>query len=100
MDAPQQQPQQPAPIREVAIVFNGAINTPMTTKLRNAMCAALNGGYMGQANLPCKKLWLLMNSGGGSIEDGFALYNLLRSFNCDVVTVNMGQIASIANIVL
>lgn len=35
---------------------------------------------------------------GGDLEDGFSLYNFLRLCPIKVVTVNMGHIASIANI--
>lgn len=84
---------------EVALVFNGPISAPATVRLRSAICAATNGGFPGQNGTRCRKLWLLISSGGGNIEDGFALYNLLRTLKCEVVTVNMGQIASIANVI-
>ena len=84
---------------DIAIVFNGPINTPATTKLRTMICSAANRGLDGNTAVPCTKLWLLMNSGGGSLDDGLSLYSLLRTITPEVVTVNMGQIASIANVV-
>ena len=39
-----------------------------------------------------------MSSSGGALEDGFALYTLLKTQRLKVITVNMGQIASIANV--
>ncbi|MGC2518295.1 MAG: ATP-dependent Clp protease proteolytic subunit [Burkholderiales bacterium] len=80
------------------LVFSGPITHPATTKLRNAICGAVNGVFAGQNNQKCEKLFLLMNSSGGSLDDGFSLYNLLRTIQTEVVTVNMGQIASIANV--
>jgi ATP-dependent protease ClpP protease subunit len=82
---------------EVALAFNGPINAPATTRLRNAICGIANGGNTNN-QIP-SKFWLLISSSGGNVEDGFALYNLLRILTCEVVTVNMGQIASIANVV-
>jgi ATP-dependent protease ClpP protease subunit len=82
---------------EVALVFHGPINGPATTKLRNAICGMANGGSS-KDGLPPSRLWLLMSSGGGNLEDGFSLYTLLRSLQVELVTVNMGQIASIANV--
>lgn len=78
----------------VALNFHGPINAPATIRLRNAICATANGSQAG----PCDKLILLLSSWGGSLEDGFSLYNLIRSIKTEVVTVNMGQIASIANV--
>jgi ATP-dependent protease ClpP protease subunit len=97
MNAPHPAP--PPPHKPVALVFNGPINHPATTKLRNAICAAVNGGLAGQAGVCCNPLYLLISSPGGAIEDGFSLYNLLRVIEPDVITINMGQIASIANVV-
>jgi ATP-dependent protease ClpP protease subunit len=48
------------------------------------------------------RLFLLLNSTGGSLDDGFALYNLIRlyeAFKIEVVTVNMGMVASVANVI-
>jgi ATP-dependent protease ClpP protease subunit len=82
---------------EVALVFNGPLIAPATTRLRNAICAIANGGNTNN-QIP-SKFWLLISSSGGNVEEGFALYNLLRVLKCEVVTVNMGQIASTANVV-
>ena len=39
-----------------------------------------------------------MSSTGGALEEGFSLYSLLRSIPLPVTTVNMGMVASIANV--
>jgi ATP-dependent protease ClpP protease subunit len=47
------------------------------------------------------EVFLLLNSGGGSLDDGFSLYSLIRTIAAQgvhVTTVNMGLIASIANV--
>jgi ATP-dependent Clp protease protease subunit len=84
---------------DIALAYNGPINTPATTKLRSAICGLANRGTDGNTAAPCQKLWLLLNSSGGNLDDGLSLYNLLRTLKIEVVTVNMGQIASIANVV-
>jgi ATP-dependent protease ClpP protease subunit len=84
---------------DIAIVFHGPINPPATIRLRNAICQTTNRGLDGNTATICTRLWLLMSSSGGSIEDGIGIYNLLRTIKCEVVTVNMGQIASIANVI-
>jgi ATP-dependent protease ClpP protease subunit len=87
----------------LALVFQGPMNPPATTKLRNAICAASNERLtpmQGQAVGPKRfdTLFLLMSSPGGSLEEGFALYGLLRSVPIKVITVNIGIIASIATV--
>lgn len=81
----------------VALVFHGPINPPATVRLRNAICGA-TGSLPGLNGQPCSKLYLLMSSPGGNLDDGFSLYYLLRTLSFELVTVNMGQIASIANV--
>jgi ATP-dependent protease ClpP protease subunit len=67
----------------VALVFSGPIGHPATSRLRNALCGIANEQIMGPNNQPMgrryDKLYLLLNSGGGSLDDGFALYSLLRT---------------------
>jgi ATP-dependent protease ClpP protease subunit len=83
----------------VALAFHGPTSYPATKNLRNALCN-FGGGQPNQGlnGVVFKKLYLLLSSEGGSIEDAFSLYNLLRSLPVTVVTVNMGQIASAGNI--
>lgn len=79
----------------IALVFHGPTNYPATKSLRNALCAF--GNCLPNANhggVVFDKLYLLMTSEGGSIEDALAIYNLIEALPVDVVTVNMGQIAS------
>lgn len=84
---------------EVALVYHGNIGVPATTRLRNALCSAALGGLAQLNNVRPTKLYLLISSMGGSLEDGISLYNLLRALQIPLVTVNMSAIASIANVV-
>ena len=79
----------------VCVNFHGPINHPATTKLRNTLCAVLNDRTP-DGKRKHDKLWLLMNSLGGAIDDGFALFGFLRSLPIELTTVNVGMIASIA----
>lgn len=89
-----------------ALVFNGPINHPATSRLRNGICQLVNERVLNAQGVPTgrkfDKVHLLLNSTGGSLDDGFALYSLLRTLPCfgiEVTIVNMGLIASIANVV-
>ena len=43
---------------------------------------------------------LVINSGGGSVSDGFAILDVINSLNSDVVTVCSGMCASMAAVLL
>jgi len=79
----------------VALVFHGPMNYPATKNLRNALCAY--GGCLPiqtQGGAIFDKVFLMMASDGGSIEEAVTLYNLIETLPAEVVAVNMGQIAS------
>lgn len=81
-----------APAKKIAAVsFVGPIMHPWTEKLRNLLCGYANDGVT--------HLVLYMSSWGGSIIEGFALYNLLKSMPYHVHIHNMGTVQSIANVV-
>jgi ATP-dependent protease ClpP protease subunit len=82
---------------DIALVFNGPIYAPATVKLRTSICGAANGGFPMQNGQKPQTIFLLLSSGGGNIDDGLSLYNLLRSLKIHIVTVNMSNIGSIAN---
>ncbi len=83
----------------VALTFHGPTNYPATKILRNVLCN-FGGGQPNQGfgGVIFTKLYLLLSSEGGSVEEAFSLYNLLRCLPVRIVTVNMGQIASAGNI--
>jgi ATP-dependent protease ClpP protease subunit len=83
----------------VALVFSGPTNYPATKNLRNVLCgfgSCLPNPAHGGAIF--ETVYLLLNSEGGSIEEAFSLYNLIRALPAEFNIVNMGQIASAANI--
>jgi ATP-dependent Clp protease, protease subunit len=83
----------------VGLNFHGPISHPATNKLRNALCAAINeriqnGTHAGKRQN--ETIFLFMNSGGGQLDDAASLFGLIRSSPVEIVTVNVGQIASCA----
>ena len=79
----------------VALVFHGATNYPATKNLRNALCGFGNGlPNANHGGVVFDKIYLLLSSEGGSIEEALALYNLIEALPAEVVALNMGQIAS------
>jgi ATP-dependent protease ClpP protease subunit len=81
----------------IALVFHGPTSYPATKNLRNALCAF--GSCLPHANYNgavFDKIYLLMTSEGGNIEDALSLYNLIEALPAEVVAFNMGQIASAA----
>ncbi len=74
-----------------ALSFVGPIEHPWTQCLRNKLADAASNGV--------QELTLLFSSYGGSLFEGFALYNLIRSMPYEVNIHNIGSVQSIANIV-
>jgi len=79
----------------VAISFHGPISHPATNKLRNAFCGAANERLQ-DGKRRNQKVFLFLNSTGGSLDDGIALYGFLRSLPFELTTINVGIVASIA----
>jgi len=79
----------------VGISFNGPITHPATTKFRNILCGAINDRLPDQKR-KFDKLFLFLNSPGGTLDDGLSLFGFIRSLPFEVTTVNIGLIASIA----
>jgi len=49
---------------------------------------------------PTKEINLYINSPGGAVTSGFAIYDTIRFVKCDVATICIGQAASIAALLL
>ena len=63
----------------------------------NAICAQL---LLLAAEDPSKDIWLYINSPGGSISAGMAIYDTMRWIPNDVATVAMGMAASMGQFLL
>lgn len=48
---------------------------------------------------PKTPIWLYINSPGGSVTDGLALYDVMSALSCEIKTVCLGMAASMASII-
>jgi ATP-dependent Clp protease protease subunit len=73
------------------------IGTPIDGYVANAIIAQM---LLLQMEDPKKDIQLYINSPGGSVTDGMAIYDTMRFLTCDVKTYCMGQAASMASVLL
>src|ERR1039457_314805 len=64
-----------------------------------AMCQRVVSGFTAAVNSGTKEVHLLIQSTGGAIGDGVAIYNFLRNLPIKIIAYNGGTVASIAVIV-
>ncbi len=76
------------------IVF---IGTTIEDTLANSVIAQL---LFLEAEDPARDIFLYVNSPGGIISAGLAIYDTMQYISCDVATICMGQAASMAAILL
>ena len=63
----------------------------------NAICAQM---LLLNAEDPNKDIWLYINSPGGSVDSGLAIYDIMQFVSNDVATVAMGMAASMGQFLL
>lgn len=73
------------------------IGTPVNDFVANAVIAQM---LFLQMEDPKKDISLYINSPGGSVTDGMAIYDTMNFLQCDVVTYCVGQAASMATLLL
>ena len=73
------------------------IGTPINDFVANAVIAQM---LFLQMEDPKKDISLYINSPGGSVTDGMAIYDTMNFLKCDVVTYCVGQAASMATLLL
>src|SRR5256884_5808828 len=76
------------------IIFLG---TPIDDQIANLIVAQL---LFLEAEDPEKDIWLYINSPGGSITSGMAIYDTMEFIGPDVATICVGQCASMAALLL
>ena len=79
---------------EDRIVF---LRQPIDDEISNVVIAQM---LFLAAKDPSKDIKLYINSPGGSVTAGFAIYDTLRYVQCDVVTICIGQAASMGALLL
>ena len=73
------------------------IGTPINDFVANAVVAQM---LFLQMEDPKKDISLYINSPGGSVKDGMAIYDTMNFLQCDIVTYCVGQAASMATLLL
>jgi len=76
------------------IIFLGSV---VDDNITNNLCAQL---LLLAADDPERDVWLWINSPGGSVTAGMALYDTMQYVSCDVGTVAMGLAASMGQFLL
>jgi ATP-dependent Clp protease protease subunit len=76
------------------IVFLGSVVDQQTA---NTLCAQL---LLLESEDPDKDISLYINSPGGSVTDGLAIYDTMQYVNCDVRTICLGMAASMGQFLL
>ena len=76
------------------IVFLG---TQVDQSSANAICAQL---LLLEAEDPTRDISLYINSPGGSVTDGLAIYDTMQYVNCDIRTICIGMAASMGQFLL
>ena len=80
-------------LKERIIFLNGEINN----NVANIVVAQL---LHLQAEDPNADITLYINSPGGSVMDGLAIYDTMNFISCDVSTICVGCCASMASVIL
>jgi ATP-dependent Clp protease protease subunit len=80
------------PQENIAYLSFSAEVSQKTTEALLGVCAQYS-------NKGIDKLYLLLSSPGGNVMNGLTIYNLLRGLPYEIVTHNVGQVNSIANVV-
>lgn len=73
------------------------IGTPINDFVANAVVAQM---LFLQMEDPKKDISLYINSPGGTVTDGMAIYDTMNFLQCDIVTYCVGQAASMATLLL
>jgi ATP-dependent Clp protease protease subunit len=73
------------------------LGTPIEDQIANVLVAQL---LFLEHEDPERDIWLYINSPGGSITAGLAIYDTMQMIRCDVATVCVGETASMGTILL
>jgi ATP-dependent Clp protease protease subunit len=79
-------------LKERIIFLNGEFNDHMS----QLICAQI---LFLEAESPTKDIWLYINSPGGSVISGLAIYDTMQFVKPDVCTLVMGQAASMGSFI-
>ncbi|KAF1956712.1 ATP-dependent clp protease-like protein proteolytic subunit [Byssothecium circinans] len=80
-------------LAERIISLNGEVNDPMSATVTAQLLFL-------EADSPEKPISLYINSPGGSVTAGMAIYDTMNYIRCPVTTICMGQAASMGSLLL
>ena len=78
-------------LKERAVFING----PISTEMCHVIVAQL---LFLESEDPDKDIFIYVNSGGGEVTAGMAIYDTMQFIKCDVSTVVMGQACSMGSL--
>ena len=73
------------------------LGTDVNDDIANLICAQLL--YL-EGEDQTKEIWLYVNSPGGSVTAGMAIYDTMQFVSCDIATITMGLAASMGQFLL
>jgi ATP-dependent Clp protease protease subunit len=73
------------------------LGTEVNDEIANWLCAQLL--YL-EGEDPTKDIWLHINSPGGSVTAGMAIYDTMQFVSCDIATISVGLAASMGQFLL
>jgi ATP-dependent Clp protease protease subunit len=73
------------------------LGTDVSDDIANIVCAQM---LFLEGEDDAKDIWLYVNSPGGSVTAGMAIYDTMQFINCDVATICMGLAASMGQFLL
>jgi ATP-dependent Clp protease protease subunit len=73
------------------------LGTDVNDDIANIICAQM---LFLEGEDDAKDIWLYVNSPGGSVTAGMAIYDTMQFINCDVATICMGLAASMGQFLL
>jgi ATP-dependent Clp protease, protease subunit len=73
------------------------LGTEVNDDIANIICAQM---LFLEGEEDSKDIWLYVNSPGGSVTAGMAIYDTMQFINCDVATICMGLAASMGQFLL
>lgn len=97
-DEKKKAPEMPDPLTEKflktrQIILSGEINKDLADKIVRQLLVL-------EADDAKKTIYMYIDSPGGDVDAGFAIFDMIRFIKCPVVLVGMGLIASAATLVL
>lgn len=97
-DAKKKAPEMPDPLAEKfiktrQIILSGEINKDLAEKIVSQLLVL-------EADDAAKPVYIYIDSPGGDVDAGFAIFDMIRFVSCPVFLIGMGLIASAAALIL